>query len=81
MQSAFEVDFDNLNMDDWLAQQNVETKWLRSGEVISVGGKVYGFRVDNVHNTVYKMLGNMQRGVCEDIIEEEEEESKVEEEN
>ena len=58
----------------------METKWLRSGEVVSVGGKVYGFRVDNVHNTAYKMLGNLQRGAFGDVEMEGEEEGKNEEE-
>jgi len=35
------------------------TKWLRSGEA---GAKVYGFRVDNVHNEAYRILNGMSRG-------------------
>jgi len=39
----------------------VETKWLRSGEAVGAGAKVYGFRVDNVHNETYRMLNGMHR--------------------
>ena len=38
------------------------TKWLRSGEAIGAGAKVYGFRVDNVHNETYRILNGMARG-------------------
>jgi len=38
------------------------TKWLRSGEAIGAGAKVYGFRVDNVHNEAYRILNGMSRG-------------------
>ena len=38
------------------------TKWLRSGEAIGAGAKVYGYRVDNVHNETYRILNGMARG-------------------
>lgn len=37
-------------------------KWLRSGEAIGAGAKVYGYRVDNVHNETYRILNGMVRG-------------------
>lgn len=48
--NAFEVDLNCLdNIKDFVHQQKDGNKWVRSGEVIDAGTKIYGFRVDNVH--------------------------------
>ena len=41
--------------------ERLETKWLRTGEAIGAGAKIYGFRVDNVHSDAYKMLSSLAR--------------------
>ena len=45
------------------------TKWLRSGEAIGAGAKVYGYRVDNVHNQTYRILNGINRGGNFDEVE------------
>jgi hypothetical protein len=40
-------------------QQPLDKKWLVSGELIGTGAKAYGFRVDNVLNHCYRMLGGL----------------------
>ena len=80
--NAFDVDFDNFDVENFL-NQRPETKWLRSGEAVHAGGKVYGFRVDNVHNTVYRILGGLNRNAVEevDVINEEENKESEEKKN
>ena len=34
---------------------------MRTGEALGAGAKIYGFRVDNVHNDAYKMMGSLSR--------------------
>ena len=64
-------------MQEFLRQnKNLETKWLRTGEALGAGAKIYGFRVDNVHSDTYKMISTLARNgndqECEiDLIEEE----------
>lgn len=38
-----------------------ETKWPRAGEALAAGAKIYGYRVDNVHQDAYKMMGSFAR--------------------
>ena len=49
------------NIKDFVHQQKDGNKWVRSGEVIDAGAKIYGFRVDNVHQETYRMLSGMVR--------------------
>ena len=53
----------------------LETKWLKTGEALGVGTKIYGHRVDNVHVSTYKMIGVLNRGQDQEVelIEEQEE--------
>ena len=61
--NAFEVDLKCLdNIKEYVGSLPASTKWLRSGEVIGAGAKVYGFRVDNVHHETYRLLNGMSRG-------------------
>jgi len=61
--NAFEVDINCLNnIQEFVASMPAATKWLRSGEAIGAGAKVYGYRVDNVHNETYRILNGMARG-------------------
>jgi hypothetical protein len=39
----------------------LSTKWIRTGEALGAGAKIYGFRVDNVHNDTYKMMSTLSR--------------------
>jgi hypothetical protein len=41
--------------------EKLETKWLRTGEALGAGAKIYGFRVDNVHIDAYKMMSSLAR--------------------
>ena len=43
------------------ANEKLETKWLRTGEALGAGAKIYGFRVDNVHIDAYKMMSSLAR--------------------
>ena len=49
-------------------------KWIKSSEIVDAGTKVYGFRVDNVHNETYRMWNGFMRNAVGDqnieIIEE-----------
>lgn len=49
-------------MPQFIANLPSATKWLRSGEAIGAGAKVYGYRVDNLHNETYRILNGMVRG-------------------
>ena len=78
--NAFSVDIDCLNnIQEFLKMQNNDKKWVRTGEAIDAGAKVYGFRVDNIHNDAYRMLNGMCRNAIGqelEIIGEEQEEDK-----
>ena len=68
--NAFEVDINCLdNIKDFIQQQKDGNKWIRSGEAIDAGTKIYGFRVDNVHSETYRMLNGITRnqGADEEI--------------
>ena len=66
------------NIKDFVKTQNPDKKWVRTGEAIDAGAKVYGFRVDNVHSTAYRMLNGMARGNDQLHVIKEDEESEVE---
>lgn len=57
------------NLPQFILSLPIAQKWLRSGEAIGAGAKVYGYRVDNVHNETYRILNGMVRGgaVNEDL--------------
>lgn len=66
-QNAFEVDLNCLdNIKEFVAQQTETNKWVRSGDIIDAGTKIYGFRVDNVHAETYRMLHGMTRNAAGD---------------
>ena len=49
-------------MKEFLKQnEKLESKWMRTGEALGAGAKIYGFRVDNVHSDAYKMMGSLAR--------------------
>lgn len=69
--NAFEIDINCLdNIKDFIMQQKDGNKWIRSGEAIDAGAKIYGFRVDNVHTETYRMLNGMTRNATgeEEIV-------------
>jgi condensin complex subunit 2 len=41
---------------------NMQNKWVRTAEAVGAGAKIYGYRVDNVHQDTYKMLNTLSRG-------------------
>ena len=49
------------NIKEFVQTQNADKKWVRTGEAIDAGAKVYGFRVDNVHHSAYRMLSTFAR--------------------
>ena len=62
--NAFSVDLDCLNnIQEFMKAQNVDKKWIKTGEAIGAGAQVYGFRVDNVHTETYRMLSGITRNV------------------
>jgi condensin complex subunit 2 len=62
-ENAFNIEMTSLeNIQEYLKKnKDLETKWLRTGEAIGAGAKIYGFRVDNVHYDTYKMLNAVSR--------------------
>lgn len=48
----------------FLAGQKDDKKWIRSGQIVDTGAKVYGYRVDNVHNETYRMWNGMTRNAA-----------------
>ena len=66
-ENAFDVSITSLDdLKEFLNNnENLETKWLRTGEVIGAGAKIYGFRVDNVHSNTYKMISTLARNGAE----------------
>ena len=70
-------------MEKFLQQQEkVETKWLRTGEAIGAGAKIYGYRVDNVHHDTYQMINRLARNANDEeelpIVNQEEDEEEDE---
>ena len=69
------------DIEAFIQTQKDDKKWIRSGQVVDTGAKVYGYRVDNVHNETYRMWNGMQRnagrhsGDIEVIQEEDDEEA------
>ena len=61
--NAFDVKLTSLDeIKDFLqTHDKLETKWLRTGEALGAGAKIYGFRVDHVHNDTYKMMSCLAR--------------------
>ena len=66
-ENAFDVSITSLDdLREFLNNnENMETKWLRTGEAIGAGAKIYGFRVDNVHSNTYKMISTLARNGAE----------------
>lgn len=62
--NAFDVNITSLqNIKDFMEQHDkLATKWIRTGEALGAGAKIYGFRVDNVHIDTYKMMSTLSRG-------------------
>lgn len=62
-ENAFDIQITSLDdLKEFLTNnENMETKWLRTGEAIGAGAKIYGFRVDNVHSNTYKMISTLAR--------------------
>ena len=59
--NAFDIDYFS-NIEDvqaFIASQKDDKKWIRSGQIVDTGAKVYGYRVDNVHNETYRMWNGM----------------------
>ena len=61
--NAFDVQITSLDqMKEFLTNHDkLETKWLRTGEALGAGAKIYGYRVDHVHNDTYKMMSSLAR--------------------
>ena len=66
--NAFDVNITSLqNIKDFMEQHDkLATKWIRTGEALGAGAKIYGFRVDNVHIDTYKMMSTLSRNGNQD---------------
>lgn len=40
---------------------NGDNSWKKLSQTLDAGAKIYGFRVDSVHNETYKVLGGLNR--------------------
>ena len=38
-----------------------DSSWKKLSQTLDAGAKIYGFRVDSVHNETYKVLGGLNR--------------------
>ena len=61
--NAFDIDINCIdNLSQLIANRNnADNTWGRTGEALGAGAKIYGFRVDNVHQETYKILGGLHR--------------------
>ena len=64
-QNAFDAEIiTQVQMKQFLEQnENMEAKWLRTGEAVGANANIYGCRVENVYNETYKISGAIGRGV------------------
>lgn len=64
--NAFDLDTDFVqNISQLLGDNNGrrdnESSWLRASASLDASAKIYGFRVDQVHQETYKVLGGLHR--------------------
>lgn len=64
--NAFDVNIEEQigieNMRDFLTRQaRLDTKWLKTGEALGAGTKIYGYRVENVYLNAHKMIFSLAR--------------------
>ena len=63
--NAFDLDTDFIKhlhktlIDD--RNKSNETSWMRASCSLDASAKIYGFRVDQVHQETYKVLGGLHR--------------------
>jgi condensin complex subunit 2 len=75
VKNSFEVDIDYMDgLSNAIKHDKEEKSWVKVGDAIGSGAKVYGLRVDNVHQDTYKVLGllnhSMKKSVEDGDIEE-----------
>lgn len=58
-----------------------EESWTRTSEVIAVGSKIYGLRVDNVYKSTQNLLNGFHRTAAESNNNDEDEENNGQPEN
>lgn len=58
-------------MQDFVKLQRADKKWVRTGEAIDAGAKVYSCRVDHIHSETYRMLNE----VCINALDNKDEEN------
>ena len=57
-----------------------DSTWMKTGDALGAGAKIYGYRVDNIHQNTYKVLGGLNRNGRDVMIVEEEAREEEEEE-
>jgi len=78
--NAFEVPFPNVEDLSDFRQASGDTSWKKLSQTLDAGAKIYGFRVDSVHNETYKVLGGLNRADIKEIDEAIQEELRKDEE-
>lgn len=59
--NAFDVPLPDVQKLTDFHQVTGDTSWKKLSQTLDAGAKIYGFRVDSVHNETYKVLGGLNR--------------------
>jgi len=59
--NAFDIPLPNVEKLTDFHQATGDTSWKKLSQTLDAGAKIYGFRVDSVHNEAYKVLGGLNR--------------------
>ena len=60
--NAFDVDLSCISrLPELLDAKKDENNWVKTGEALGAGAKIYGYRVDYVHMQTYKFLSELHR--------------------
>ena len=80
--NAFDINVDFIESLSNILNKNEESAWQRASASLDVSAKVYGYRVDSVHNETFQFLGGLNRNKKVENQEKQnvEEEKEIEEE-
>jgi len=59
--NAFDIPLPDVEKLTDFHQATRDTSWKKLSQTLDAGAKIYGFRVDSVHNEAYKVLGGLNR--------------------
>ena len=74
--NAFEINLDYLEEISKMYKKSDEQSWQKCSGAIDASTKVYGIRVDSMHNDMYKYLGGLNRGSTDEKDNAENDENK-----